>query len=84
MVHLVDTIPLRPLTAERPNVIARLEQLLQMAKDGEILSVAFITVEPNGNVGTGFETSLDLQHAHHMVAGTVYLQRRLEENAVDG
>ena len=69
---------------ERPNVICALERLLQMAKTGQLQSLAYVTVEVGGFVGTGFETSLDVLHAHHMVAGTVYLQKRLEENAMEG
>ena len=67
-----------------PNVICALENLLRKAKTGEILSLAYITVELGGFVGTGFETSLSYKHAHHMVAGAVYLLKRLEQNALDG
>ena len=58
-----------------PNVVNRLEALLEKARNGEIVSLAFITIDGSGNVGYGFETDLALKHAHHMVAGSVYLQR---------
>ena len=83
MPTLVALDSARPSVAS-PNVVARLEDLLQRARDGRILSLAYVVVEPSGSVATGFETTLELKHAHHMTAGTVYLQHRLEENALDG
>ncbi len=64
----------------RQNVIALLEELLAEAKSGKIQTFAAVTVDAAGFVGTAFSTS-GLPHAHHLVAGAVYLLRRCENNA---
>ena len=66
------------------NVIERLEGMLEEARTGEIRSIAYIVVKQGNRVGYGFETDTDFEHAHIMVAGSVYLQKQLENNAAAG
>jgi hypothetical protein len=64
----------------RANIIELIEDLLAEAKAGEIQSLGFVSVNAKGYVATAFATS-GLPHAHHLVAGALYLLRRAERNA---
>lgn len=64
----------------RPNVIELIEELLAEAKSGKIQTFGAVTVDAGGVVGTAFATS-GQPHAHHLVAGALYLMRRAEISA---
>jgi len=63
-----------------PNVVELLEKLLEEARAGEIACFGVVTVSPANFVGTSFATD-GVPYAHTLVAGSVYLQRRLEKHA---
>ena len=65
----------------RQNVISLIKDLLAEAESGKIQTFAAVTVDAAGFVGTAFSTS-GQPHAHHLVAGALYLLRRCENNAV--
>jgi hypothetical protein len=64
----------------RANVVALLEELLAEAKAGKIQTFGAFMVDSGGCIATAFGKGGE-PHAHHMVAGAVYLLRRCEINA---
>jgi len=56
------------------NVIAKLEQLLERAKAGQIRAIAFTFVKPGGWLCDGWED--DSGTVHLLMAGISYLQNR--------
>lgn len=82
MIENIFTFPGTTIQGPEPrqNVIDLIEELLLEAKSGKIQTFGCVTVNSLGYIGTSFATS-GAPHAHHLVAGAVYLMRRAEKDA---
>lgn len=71
VVHLITASQL-----DRGDALALLADLNEMAETGGISAIGVVAVKPDGTVAVSASRS---DKAHHLVAGTVYLQRQLCE-----
>lgn len=55
MTTIVSLKPTLAKNTPEPDVVAVLEHLLQRAKDGDLQSLAYATVNADGTTGTGWE-----------------------------
>lgn len=69
VVHLVTASQL-----DREDAMALLAEVTEMADAGEVSAIGVVAVKPDGTVAV---TASRSDKAHHLVAGTVYLQRQL-------
>ena len=65
----------------RRNVVELIEELLAEAKTGKIQSFGAFAVDARGAIGTCWAKG-GMPHAHHMVAGSLYLLRRAEASVL--
>ena len=59
---------------DREDALEVLAEVVEMAEDAQVSALAVIVVRPDGTVAV---TSSRSGKAHHLVAGTVYLQQQL-------
>lgn len=65
-------------TGGDPDVVALLMEMLQKARRGEIESVAIVTVDPNGTVGSCWEQGI-AGNFHQLSSGALMLACRFGE-----
>jgi hypothetical protein len=74
--NVVTPFPLRhPSKDPNPEVIAQLEAMLERAKAGEIVGLAYVVEAPDAGFGTGYHRSGNLGFA--LTAGAQVLARRM-------
>jgi hypothetical protein len=80
VVGLRGAVPFGQLTVD-PDVVEKLEELLQLARDGQLAGVAYVTIPTNRDITTGWAGKAD---THDMVAGISLLQHRFMVAATEG
>ena len=60
-----------------PTIVARLEELLALARAGEIRAFAYAFVDPRNAVFDSWVTAPDEPTGHQLIAGIVYLHHEL-------
>lgn len=78
--HANDVVSLT-LAAGRPSqtVIDLLEDMLSLARKGEITCIGIARVSPGGHISSAIASS-GTPHAPHLVTGALYLLREAERN----
>lgn len=68
----------KPLHAPDKDVVAKLEDLLNRAKSGELKALAYVVVEVEGQVGTGWVQVADFSGYYHLLnSGCASLATRI-------
>mgnify|MGYP001558140272 CR=1 FL=1 len=70
---VADQIGLKP----HPDIVARLEELLALARAGRIRAIAYATVDPRNCTFNGWVSAPEEPSGHSLIAGVAYLQHEI-------